>query len=101
MSAITTHVLNTATGVPANGVRVRLDVWEQDWTLVSRTITNEDGRARLMEDAPMGRYRITFIFSVEEFYPEIMIQFVVRDARHHHIPLLFSPFGYSTIEEAK
>jgi 5-hydroxyisourate hydrolase len=96
MIAITTHVLNTATGAPAAGVPVTLEVWQQDWTLLSRTVTNEDGRARLVEEAALGRYRITFTIGVEAFYPEIAIQFTVRDARHHHIPLLLSPFGYST-----
>ena len=96
MSAITTHVLNTATGAPATGVPVTLEVWRQDWTLLSRTVTNEDGRARLVEEAALGRYRITFTIGAEAFYPEIAIQFTVRDGRHHHIPLLLSPFGYST-----
>jgi 5-hydroxyisourate hydrolase len=101
MSAITTHVLNTATGMPADGVPVTLEVWHQDWTLLASVETNADGRARLTEDAPLGRYRIVFalgadVFNVGTFYPEVAIQFIVRDTRHHHIPLLLSPFGYST-----
>jgi 5-hydroxyisourate hydrolase len=96
MSAITTHVLNTATGAPAAGIPVTLEVWQQDWTIVTATETNADGRARLTEDAPLGRYRITFSIGADAFYPEVAIQFVIRDTRHHHIPLLLSPFGYST-----
>jgi 5-hydroxyisourate hydrolase len=63
---------------------------------VVRTETDTDGRARLYEDAPVGRYRITFTLPPDAFYPEISIQFLLRDTRHHHIPLLLSPFGYST-----
>lgn len=96
MSAITTHVLNTATGAPAAGMPVALEIWQSEWTLLERTFTNADGRARLSEDAPHGRYRITFTLGNDAFYPEIAIQFVIRDTRHHHIPLLLSPFGYST-----
>jgi 5-hydroxyisourate hydrolase len=96
MSAVTTHVLNTALGAPAAGIPVTLDVWQQGWAGLAAMETDADGRARLLEEAPPGRYRITFMLGGDAFYPEIAIQFVVRDARHHHIPLLLSPFGYST-----
>ena len=96
MSAITTHVLNTAVGAPSAGVPVTLEMWGARWDVVVTAETNSDGRARLMEDAAMGRYRITFTLGEEAFYPEIAIQFVVRDRRHHHIPLLLSGFGYTT-----
>lgn len=96
MSAITTHVLNTATGSPAAGVPVTLEVWRLEWVVLTTTETNADGRARLSEDAPLGRYRVTFTNGEDAFYPEISIQFMLRDERHHHIPLLLSPFGYST-----
>jgi 5-hydroxyisourate hydrolase len=96
MSAITTHVLNTALGAPASGVPVTLEVWRDGWTELVRTETNADGRARLSEEAAQGRYRVTFALGDSHFYPEIAIQFMLRDERHHHIPLLLSPFGYST-----
>jgi|SRR5277367_3983519 len=97
MSAITTHVLNTATGRPAANIPVSLErFYEGVWTLRARLETDEDGRARLLEGAPAGKYRITFAFGPDAFYPEIAIQFMLRDARHHHIPLLLSPFGYTT-----
>jgi 5-hydroxyisourate hydrolase len=96
MSAITTHVLNTASGAPAGGIPVLLETWRGYWDLVAQTRTNPDGRASLMDDAPEGRYRLTFAMDEGAFYPEIAIQFVVRDARHHHIPLLLSGFGYTT-----
>ena len=96
MSAITTHVLNTALGSPAAGLPVTLEVYGHEWTVLAATETDTDGRARLSEDAPLGRYRITFTLGADAFYPEVSIQFLLRDARHHHIPLLLSPFGYST-----
>jgi 5-hydroxyisourate hydrolase len=96
MSALTTHVLNTASGLPAADVPVTLEVWQEEWKPLSQAVTNSDGRARLLEVAPRGRYRITFSIGLDAFYPEIAIQFTIRDDRHHHIPLLLSPFGYST-----
>jgi 5-hydroxyisourate hydrolase len=97
MSAITTHVLNTAMGKPAANVPLSLDALRDGaWVLLASTATDADGRARLIEEAPEGRYRITFTLGAEAFYPEVAIQFAVRDGRHHHIPLLLSPFGYST-----
>ena len=97
MSAITTHVLNTARGTPAASVPVILEALrEGEWALIAQTETGEDGRARLAEDAEPGQYRITFYLDAEAFYPEVSVRFRLRDARHHHIPLLLSPFGYST-----
>jgi hydroxyisourate hydrolase len=96
MSAITTHVLNTALGMPAAGIPVTLEIRQREWTLLTRTETDSDGRARLSEDAQPGRYRVTFTLDPDAFYPEISIQFTLRDTRHHHIPLLLSPFGYTT-----
>jgi 5-hydroxyisourate hydrolase len=97
MSAITTHVLDTSRGEPAVEVAVILEMLrEGEWSLIAQAKTDQDGRARLTDKAELGRYRITFYVEPEAFYPEISIQFRVRDARHHHIPLLLSPFGYST-----
>jgi 5-hydroxyisourate hydrolase len=97
MSAITTHILDTAQGRPAPDIPVFLEAFQDgSWMLLAKAATGEDGRARLVEDARPGQYRLTFSFSPEAFYPEIAIRFQVRDNRHHHIPLLLSPFGYST-----
>jgi 5-hydroxyisourate hydrolase len=77
-----------------------------DWQTVGRGTTDADGRARdLLSLAPQeGRYRLTFdtgayFQAVGEagFYPEVSVTFVVgRDEAHYHVPLLLSPFGYST-----
>jgi 5-hydroxyisourate hydrolase len=111
MSAITTHVLDTARGRPAAGVPVLLEMREESgggWRQLGRGATDEDGRLRdLLPGGPLpgaGVYRLTFdtaaYFSsqgAEGFYPSVAVTFVVADAaQHYHVPLLLSPFGYST-----
>jgi 5-hydroxyisourate hydrolase len=108
-ASITTHVLDTARGVPASGLQVRLERRQADgaWLALSARETDADGRARdlLPEGAALelGTYRLTFetgaYLSREGgpvFYPEAAVTFVVLELRHHHIPLLLSPFGFST-----
>ncbi len=97
MPAITTHVLDTSIGRPVAGVPVSLEVLrDRLWVSMGQGETNEDGRLKLVEAASLATYRLTFTFGTEVFYPEIVICFVMRDERHHHIPLLLNPFGYST-----
>lgn len=109
MGGITTHVLDTASGRPAAGVRVRLEKQKGEaWELLGEGKTNVDGRLRdlLSPDYPLkqGIYRITFetgaYFSglgEKTFFPSASIVFSVDDpSQHFHVPLLLSPFGYST-----
>ncbi len=109
MSGITTHVLDTARGLPAAGVPVALEIRaETGWRELGRAATDDDGRIRQLLPAGSalipGVYRLTFDLDryfaeleIEGFYPEASIVFHVRDAaQHHHVPLLLSPFGYST-----
>jgi len=103
MSAITTHVLDTTRGLPAHGIRVKLEVQFPDgaWRLLGKGQTDSDGRARnlLPTDTALteGVYRLTFDNLPEGLYPEIAIAFRVRDpTRPYHIPLLLSPNGYTT-----
>ncbi|HVY47969.1 MAG TPA: hydroxyisourate hydrolase [Minicystis sp.] len=112
MSAITTHVLDTARGRPAAGVLVVLDRATNDdpphYQELGRGATDADGRLRtlLAPEAHLiaGTYRLTFhtaayfhALGVEAFYPEVAVLFTIRDAsQHFHVPLLLSPFGYST-----
>ncbi len=109
MSAITTHVLDVARGRPASGVPVLLEIRrESDWRELGRALTDADGRARQLLPADTaltaGVYRITFntgtyfrIQGIDGFYPEASVVFHVRDAnQHYHVPLLLSPYGYST-----
>jgi 5-hydroxyisourate hydrolase len=109
MSGLSTHVLDTARGVPAAGVAVRLEVASGDgFRELARATTNEDGRVAALLPAgtalAAATYRLSFdtgaYFAArgeQGFFPEVAIVFAVRDAtRHHHVPLLLSPFGYST-----
>ena len=109
-SPITTHVLDTARGAPAAGVRVDARVRGRAGPAgraPERATTDADGRLRtLLPDGSLraGVYRITFDAGallpgqgVDAFWREVTIEFVVRDAAaHFHVPLLVSPFGYST-----
>ena len=109
MSGITTHVLDTSRGQPAAGVPVTLEVKLDDgWRTLGRGATDADGRLRdlLPKDFQLaeGDYRLTFdagaylsASGAEGFYTEVVVSFVVRDAAaHYHVPLLLSPYGYST-----
>lgn len=103
---ITTHILETATGRPAEGVEVRLDRWEGHWVRVGEGRTDPDGRVRdrLGPERLPGRYRLTFDVGswysarhTPTFYPEVSVVFEVVDpGQHHHVPLLLAPWGYST-----
>ena len=105
MSTISTHVLDTALGRPAPGIRVTLESADD---VIGSGVTDADGRVRdlLRKDAAVasGSYRLTFYvadyFSKakrEAFFPEIVVSFRVGDdTGHYHVPLLLSPFGYST-----
>ena len=106
-SAITTHVLDTARGLPAAGVAVRLERVPADGQPLGRSVTDADGRARDVGPAvlPPGTYRLVFdtgaYFAGQgaepAFFPEVIVTFRVGgEARHHHVPLLLSPFAYST-----
>jgi len=105
-SGITTHVLDTSTGAPAAGVSVVLDGWADGaWRRLAEAVTDADGRCRDLGpgDTEPGTYRLTFAtgdwFAAHgrtAFHPEITVTFTVADARHHHVPLLVAPFGYST-----
>ena len=110
MSKITTHVLDVSRGRPASGVAVTLEAQTADgaWRVVGRGETDADGRLKDLTggaDAPAeGVCRLTFEVEnyfvaqgVETFYPLAVVVFRVREAAaHYHVPLLVSPFGYST-----
>jgi 5-hydroxyisourate hydrolase len=106
--SISTHVLDTARGKPAAGVLLQLSRREGDaFRLIGRGVTDPDGRCKtLMPPGPAaaGVYRLTFDVAayfaaqpVETFYPTVDIHFEMKDAEaHYHVPLLLSPWGYST-----
>ena len=97
MSGITTHVLDTAKGKPAAGMAIKLTFED---TIVFEGRTDRDGRARLMDRAERGVYRLTFYtgaYNLDGFFPEATIVFQITETdQHYHVPLLLSPFGYST-----
>ena len=109
MSHITTHVLDVSLGRPAANVSVILESQSSTgkWTEAGRGATDADGRLRDWPGAkalPPGTYRLTFdtrayfaARQIASLYPQVVIVLEVRDAQeHYHIPLLLSPFGYST-----
>ncbi len=108
-SPITTHVLDTSLGQPAAAVPVALEIrtGEDQWKELARAVTDADGRVNHF--LPPGHlvdgvYRLLFDLDayfrarkVQAFYPLIAILFNVSDAKqHYHVPLLLSPYGYST-----
>jgi 5-hydroxyisourate hydrolase len=101
MSGISTHVLDTASGKPAAGIGVHLLLAGEP---IGSGTTDQDGRVRtlLSEGAALqcASYRVLFDirnYFPDGFYTEVSIAFAVRDASaHYHIPLLISPFGYTT-----
>ena len=109
---ITTHVLDTARGEPATGVTVILEMRQaSEWTPVGRGETDGKGRVTSLTEGPTapGTYRLTFDVGsyhrecglAVAFFPEVKITFNVRDPdEHYHVPLLLSPFGYSTYRGA-
>jgi len=104
MSHVTTHVLDAALGRPAAGVPVVLA--DETGAVLASAVTDADGRVGdLGPDAlAAGAYRLTFdtaaYFAASErrsFYPRVTIDFdLVDEAAHYHVPLLLSPFAYST-----
>ena len=107
MSAVTTHVLDAALGRPAAGVPVRLErVEAPSAAVLAEAHTDDDGRVRALgpEQVSAGTYRLVFdtggwfaSAGRSTFYPEVAVTFTITDEQpHHHVPLLLSPFAYST-----
>ena len=108
MSTLSTHVLDATSGRPATGVHVRLEQNGRDgWSEVCEGLTDADGRLKLQGPAAEfepGTYRITFgsgaYFAARgtaSFYPEVTVTFeMTGHGGHYHVPLLLSPFAYST-----
>jgi 5-hydroxyisourate hydrolase len=111
MSGITTHVLDTSSGRPAEGVPVVLERRAPEghgWELVGRGVTDADGRQRELvpngRRLAAGRYRLTFDTAAyftrtgrQAFFPEVAVVFAIEEGdAHEHVPLLLAPYGYST-----
>ena len=104
--SLSSHVLDAVRGAPARGVGIR---WERrttgDWEPVAKAVTDDDGRVADWDAATTtGVHRLVFgsgdyfaALGGTTFYPEVIVVFEVTDAdAHHHVPLLLSPFAYTT-----
>ena len=109
MSAITTHVLDISRGRPAAEISVVLErASDGGWIRLGEGVTDADGRCRTLLPAatpvPDGTYRLTFetgayfrANGIDSFFPYAQVTFDVREsAPHYHVPLLVTPFGYTT-----
>ena len=108
MSQITTHILDTSIGKPAEGVKIELHQSNsENWTIIGSGITNNDGRVSDLLDKDSllepGIYKMVFMtedyfksLKTQTFYPKVEIIFETFDKEHYHVPLLLNPFGYST-----
>jgi 5-hydroxyisourate hydrolase len=110
MSPITTHILDTTSGKPGAGIPAILErkTHTSGWQKIAEGISDVDGRINdflsTREAFLPGHYRLIFetgpyflLQSIEAFFPQVTVSFVVKDTlQHYHVPLLLSPFGYST-----
>ena len=104
MSSVSTHILDTARGKPAAGVKAILEAQAADtWKRVGDGRTDDNGRiaAFVPKDTSLapGIYRLRFDTSAYQhgFFPEVVVVFLIEsETQHYHVPLLLSPFGYST-----
>ncbi|WP_293871574.1 2-oxo-4-hydroxy-4-carboxy-5-ureidoimidazoline decarboxylase [Flavobacterium sp.] len=106
VSQITTHVLDTSTGIPGKNISIRLQAFRNNtWQTITQGITNVDGR--IPDLLPQQRnlkpdaYKMVFdtgsyYSNTKTFYPKVEIIFSTFDETHYHVPLLVNPFGYST-----
>jgi 5-hydroxyisourate hydrolase len=106
---VSTHILDAVAGTPAAGVSVSLSMRDpsDSWLLAEAGVTDTDGRLRFATETTGGAYRLTFATGlyfanrgVTTFYPEVVITFstfTLGDSPgHYHVPLLLSPYAYST-----
>ncbi|CAL9289641.1 hydroxyisourate hydrolase [Streptomyces olindensis] len=120
-ASVSTHILDTSVGRPAEGVAVRLSARsgrDADWRALGGSATDADGRCKDLPALPEGTTHVRLDFAVEPyfekkqadaqqdapanrdsgagvFFPEVAITFAVAPGEHYHVPLLLNPFGYS------
>lgn len=100
MTTLSTHVLDTGAGTPASGLAVHLSRRSgEGWDLVAEGLTDDDGRFGDFGEMAAGTYRLVFETGEwgNTFYPFVAVVFVVAaESDHLHVPLLISPYGYTT-----
>ncbi|WP_030614631.1 hydroxyisourate hydrolase [Streptomyces fulvoviolaceus] len=118
-ASVSTHILDTSVGRPAEGVAVQLAARsgrDADWQTLGGSATDADGRCKDLPALPAGTTHVRLDFAVEPyfenkqadaqqdapanrdsdaFFPEVAITFAVKPGEHYHVPLLLNPFGYS------
>ncbi|GAA1422249.1 hydroxyisourate hydrolase [Streptomyces thermospinosisporus] len=123
-ASVSTHILDTSAGRPAEGVAVRLSALRGaarygqggEWQALGGSVTDADGRCKDLPALPEGTTHVRLDFAVEPyfekkkaeaqqdapanrdsgaFFPEVVITFAVTPGEHYHVPLLLNPFGYS------
>ncbi|MER7404960.1 hydroxyisourate hydrolase [Streptomyces sp. NPDC000070] len=120
-ASVSTHILDTSAGRPAEGVAVRLSARSgraADWQALGGSATDADGRCKDLPALPEGTTHVRLDFAVEPyfatkqadaqqdapanrdsgpgvFFPEVTVTFAVTPGEHYHVPLLLNPFGYS------
>ncbi|MEU8748866.1 hydroxyisourate hydrolase [Streptomyces chartreusis] len=119
-ASVSTHILDTSVGRPAEGVAVRLAARggrDAEWQALGGSATDADGRCKDLPALPEGTTHVRLDFAVEPyfekkqadaqqdapanrdsgavFFPEVAITFAVTAGEHYHVPLLLNPFGYS------
>jgi len=118
-ASVSTHILDTSVGRPAEGVAVQLAARsgrDADWQALGGSATDADGRCKDLPALPEGTTHVRLDFAVEAyfekkqadvqqdapanrdsgaFFPEVAITFAVKPGEHYHVPLLLNPFGYS------
>ncbi|MGW6907896.1 MULTISPECIES: hydroxyisourate hydrolase [unclassified Streptomyces] len=119
-ASVSTHILDTSIGRPAEGVAIQLSARsgrDADWQTLGGSATDADGRCKDLPALPEGTTHVRLDFAVEPyfekkqadaqqdapanrdsgavFFPEVAITFAVKPGEHYHVPLLLNPFGYS------
>lgn len=119
-ASVSTHILDTSVGRPAEGVAIQLSARsgrDAEWQALGGSATDADGRCKDLPDLPEGTTHVRLDFAVETyfekkqadaqqdapanrdsgavFFPEVAITFAVNPGEHYHVPLLLNPFGYS------
>lgn len=100
MTTLSTHILDMATGGPASGMQVHLSrAGDGGWETIHESNADDDGRVTDFGDLSSGRYRLGFETAEygNEFFPFVHVVFEISERQaHYHVPLLLSPFGFST-----
>ncbi|MEJ7629535.1 MAG: hydroxyisourate hydrolase [Nocardioidaceae bacterium] len=106
MSSVSTHVLDTSRGRPGAGIVVSLERLGDGAGLIASGLTDDDGRVGVLGPDVLagGTYRLVFDtaayfddLGIPAFFPEVAVAFTVGDSvEHYHVPLLLSPFAFST-----